>query len=307
MRKTLGTLLDLFKELHDWEAALQPRMRECLHTLYRLGRKKSLTARGHRRPGGALRAIYLSARSRKSFRYIGGRKIRLCLHIREAPINYGVISKIAHDMEHASAWISADAVRRRLNRQSATYAVTLRDLRMALANKFASQVTDADRALVLRLQGECPYLTREDAPAVLGAVVYDRLLRDLEGRISALVLQWKDQMKTLPFEPLIRWRASGPLRLTWAYVDRFYDAGGGIQVRSHDIPGGVTDLWLRQHHTDGGASGRKEILRYAAPLRTLTREYSRLLVYAGRLKARVRRTLSPEINVARPVAGAEAI
>jgi hypothetical protein len=138
-------------------------------------------------------------------------------------------------------------------------------------------------------------------------LVYDRLLQGLESDMSRLVLQWKEQMKTLPFEPLIRWRASGPLRLTWAYVDRFYDAGGGIQIRSHDIPGGVTDRWLRQHHTQGGPPARKEILRYAAPLRTLTRDYSRLVVYVGRLKARVRRALSPEMNGARPVAGAAAI
>ena len=114
-------------------------------------------------------------------------------------------------------------------------------------------------------------------------------------------------MQSLPFEPMIRWRASGALRLSWAYVERFHDSLGQLQVRSNDIPGGITDRWLRRNYPDGGASRRKHILSYTVPLRRRARAYSDLLVYVGGLKARVRRAASEAMNGVRPVAGAEAI
>lgn len=307
MRKTLSSVLQLFRELRDLQNDLEKEMKECLQTFYGLGRKKALCARGHRRPGGDVRAIYLAARCKKSFVYVKGRKIRLHLHIKNGPINDGIIRKIAHDMENATAWRSADADRRELNRRSASYAFALRDLRLALANKFASRATEADRALAYRVMAEHPYLTRQDNDAVLGASTYDRLLQGLERDISQTVLRWKEAMKDVPFEPMVRWRSTGPLRVSWAYVDRFYDSRGDIQVRSHDIPGGVSDRWLRKNSLAGGASRRKEILGYAVTLRRLTGDYSRLLVYVGRLKARVRRALFQGVSGGRPVAGAEAI
>src|SRR5581483_6496562 len=223
MRKTISAVLDLFRELHELQDGLDQEMQECLRTFFNLGRKKALSARGHRRPGGGIRAIYLCARSRNSFRYVGGRKIRLRLHIKEGPINDGIIRDIARDMENAPAWRSADSERRALNRRSAAYAVALRDLRFALANKFATRATDSDRATAYRLIAEHPYLTRLDDAAVLGAVVYDRRLQTLERDISQVHLQWKESMTDVPFEPMVRWRSTGPLRVSWAYVDRYYD------------------------------------------------------------------------------------
>jgi len=287
MRKTLEGILDVIRELHALQDELQPEMKACLKVFYALGRRKALTARGAKRGGGAIRAIYLAARSKHAFKSYGSRKVRLNLHIKEGPITNGVIWKIARDFAHAREWKEADAARRGLNARSRRYAFLLRDLRFALANKFLRNTTDSDRGAALRLMTGSGGLGLEDTPAVVGAVVYDRLLSELERKILGVVDRWKASMGQLPFEPLIRWRATGPLRLTWAYVDRFHDALGQHQVRSHDIPGGVTDRWLRRHHPEGGAPRRKAILAYAVELRSLGAEYSRLLVYVGRQKAKV--------------------
>jgi hypothetical protein len=291
VRKTLEGVLELFRELLVLQAEVQPGMEDCLRKIFSLGRGKSLTGRAHKRPSGRIRAIYFNARSRKSFRYHGTRKIRNCLHIKEGPINNGIIWDIARDFAHADQWREVDAERRRLNGRSRLYALLLRDLRMALANKFSGKASDSDRGVALRIITESGFLGLDDTPAIVGAVVYDRLLSGLERKILDVVDRWKAAMKDLPFEPLIRWRESGALRLTWAYVDRYHGAQGQLQVRSHDIPGGVTDRWLRTHYTEGGAPRRKAILAYAVELRSLAAAYSRLLVYVGRLKAKVHRSL----------------
>lgn len=305
MRRILQSVLDLFKELRELQSELEPEMQECLRSFYALGRKKSLCARSRKRPSGLIRQIYLIARCRKAEKQVGLRRIRLCHHI-QGRINEGLIREVAVDLSHKTEWYQADQVRVELNQRSALYASALRILRLAFSNKFGARATLADRGNVQKLLEIHPILIH-DAPGILGAVVYDRLLQDLEHRICALVLRWKGAMHIVPFEPLVRWRDSGPLRLTWAYVERFHDLEGNHQVRSTDIRGGVTDLWLRKNYSTAGSGRRKEILSYAVPLRKLTREYSRLLVYVGRLKSRVRRALLEDTSSARPAAGAEAM
>lgn len=305
MGKTLASVLKLFTDLHELQKDLEPEMQACLRTFYELGRDKGLSARARRRPSGLIRQIYLVSRSNKAFVYHGERKVRLCLHLR-GRMNDGLIRKIAVDMEHAAEWYQADAIRVDLNRRSARYAWALRVLRLALSNKFVRQVSVADRAALQLILEVRPHLVHDSA-GILGALIYDRLLRDLEHRISKIVLEWKETMGSMLFEPMIRWRSTGPLRLSWAYVERFFDSQHHPQVRSLEIPGGVTDRWLRRHLPAASPSRRKEVLRFAVPLRKLTREYSRLLVYVGRLKSRIRRALFEEINGSRPVAGAEAI
>lgn len=289
MRKTLTSVLEIFRELHELQVALQPPLKECLKTFYTLGRKKGLTARASRRADGSIRAVYLVTR-RRGRKTHGARKLRLFSHVRGA-INSGLIYKVAHDYTHLEEWQSADRARRGLNRRAAFVAFLLRDLRLALANKFSPAAAVLDRARVHEIVTQNSYLSSDDLPAMLGAVVYDRLLSDLERKILDVVDRWKTAMKSLPFEPLIRWRDTGPLRLTWAYVDRFHGAQGELQVRSHDIPGGVTDRWLRKNHPEGGAARRKAILAYAVELRSLAAAYSRLLVYVGRLRAKVHGSL----------------
>ncbi len=289
MRKTLTSVLELFRVLHERRSALQPDFKECLKIFYTLGRKKGLTARASRRADGSIRAVYLVTRRRGRLRF-GAHKLRLFSHIKGA-INSGLIYKVARDYVRVEDWTAADRTRRGLNRRAAFVAFLLRDLRLALANKFSPAAAVLDRARVHEIVTQTPYLSSDDMPAMLGAVVYDRLLSELERKILDVAERWKTAMKGLPFEPLIRWRDTGPLRLTWAYVDRYHGAQGELQVRSHDIPGGVTDRWLRARHLEGGAARRKAILAYAVELRSLATAYSRLLVYVGRLKAKVHRSL----------------
>lgn len=305
MRKTFESVLNLFIELRGLQTELESEMQECLRTFYELSRACPLSARGRKRPTGRIRQIYLVSRSRKAFKVVGHRKVRLCHHLR-GRINAGLIREVAYDLKRAPQWYQADATRLKLNRRSACYAKALRILRLSLTNKFSSKATVADRAALQLLLEAHPNLAH-DAPGLLGAVVFDRLLRELESAISQKVLMWKERMSALPFEPMIRWRQSGPLRLSWAYVDRYYDAQGAIQLRSHDVPGGISDAWLRKNYPDGGASRRKEILSYVTALRGHTRHYSSLLVYVGRLKARIRSSFIQAVTGARPVAGAEAV
>lgn len=307
IHKALQGILDVFKELQTLDLELQAELGECLKAFYKLSRDRSLNAKPARRPDGKVRAIYMVSRSDKAFRWYGNRKVRLNLHLKNGPINDGMLYDIARDFPNREAWREADRVRLDLNARAKRRALLLRNFRFALAYRFEPKATDQDRARAFRLLTECAFLRREDTSAVLGAVVYDRLLADLERKISGEVDRWKEKVRGVTFEPLIRWRASGYLRLSWAYVERFYDSKGQFQVRSQDIPGGVTDRWLRKHPPVGGATSRREILGYVTRLRTLTREYSKLLVTVGRLKAEVRRSLSEDESGARPVAGAQAI
>jgi hypothetical protein len=305
MRKPLLGVLEVFREFHAHQSELEADMQECLCTFFTLERKGRLTVRARLRPSGVIRQIYLAAKTHKAYKIIGHRKVRLS-HYLSGRLNDGLLWKIAYDLEHAPEWYAADDTRIRLNERSGRVASALRAFTLALANKFASRITLPDRSFLELILETSPELVW-NAPGILGAVVYDRLLRELEGRISQLVLRWKEAYPRHPFEPLIRWRENGHLRLAWAYVDRFYDAARNPHIRSQEIPGGVSDRWLREHHPEGGAARRKAILSYAFPLRQLTREYSRLLVYVGQLKALARRAIYQEINGARPVAGADAI
>jgi hypothetical protein len=227
---------------------------------------------------------------RRGYKKVGDRKIRLFDHVK-AGITDNLIWKVARDKIRTEGWHDAEVTRLELNARAACYGLARRDLRFALANKFGPLALDRDRLEALRIITPGGFLGLEDTSAIVGAVVYDRLLSELERKILDIVDRWKAAMKDLPFEPLIRWRESGPLRLSWAYVDRYHGAQGELQVRSHDIPGGVTDRWLRKHHPEGGAARRKEILPYAGELRAHAAAYSRLLVYVGRLKAKVHRSL----------------
>lgn len=298
MRKALKDLLAVFGELHSEREALQEEFAECLRSFYNLGRKKRLTARAWRGQDGLIHAVYLVTRQNGSITH-GPRSVGILRHLR-GRINKGVVYHIARDYSNLELWMAADAVRARLNGRSAAFNLAARDLRFALANRFSHRATQADRATAYTVTSEVPFIIREDAGAVLGAVVYDRLLSELEDRITLLIREWKKERQDLPFEPLVRWREGETLRVTWSFVERFYDSTGLLQVRSTDIPGGVTDRWLRRQPTLGSARRRKAVLRYAKALRLLLREYSGLLVWAGRIKAKVHATLHAEAARATP-------
>lgn len=302
MRKTLLGVLELFQRLAEAKRRLHAEMDACLKRIYTLARKKSVTARPKRDPDGLLRRIQFVFRS-KGKATVNGQKYPLHETLR-SPITPAFVYEVIRDYPHVEQWVALYREATTFNANHAPLAFVHRDLRAALSNKFIPWATSEDRSRASTILRSLSILLPGDEDALLGAVVYDRQLQDLERRISERVLGWKEAMRSVPFEPLIRWRAAGPLRLSWAYVERFYDSERNLQVRSHEISGGVTDRWLRPHYPGGGVAQRQEILGFATPLRKLVREYSGLLVYVGRLKGRVRRVLDGGVNGARPVAGA---
>lgn len=285
MRKALKAVLDLFGRLHQARSEVEGELAQVLRSFYALGRRKRLTARAYRATDGRIHQVYLVTRQNGKVRH-GSREVGILRHLR-GRMNPGVVYHIARDYRNVEDWMEADECRASLNASSAALNLALRDLRLALENRFTKAATQGDRALAHTVTSELDFLTRQDSQAVLGAIVFDRSLAEIEARITGLVSEWKREFPHLPFEPIVRWRKRGSLRVTWSFVQRFYDRSGLLQVRSADIPGGVTDRWLRGQPGLSSAPRRKAMLRYAKALRPLKRRYTELLLWARRLKAKV--------------------
>lgn len=301
MRRTLASMIQLFGELHTARQELQGDFTECLKEFYELGRRKPLTARAARSGDGAIRGIYLAMRLSGSIRQ-GNRTIALLKHLK-GRASRGLIYKLARDYHHVEQWLEADARRANLNARAARINLSARDLRLALANKFSHAAITEDYKTVETILRLNPWLAAGDYPAVLGAAVYDRRLAQFEDQITQLAAAWKRELPDLPFEPVVRWRAGATLRISWAFVERFYDEKGLFQFRSNEIPGGISDRWLRKQPTLGSARRRKLALRRAMALRPLVSGYSDLLVWAGRWKSKVRNTLHAPTDTVTPSTG----
>jgi hypothetical protein len=299
MRKTLDEVIGLFGELRNARQDLQGEFMECLKEFYALGRRKALTARAARSGDGAIRGVYLAMRL-SGFVRQGNRDVALLKHIK-GRVSRGLIYKVARDYIHIEKWLEADATRVELNARAAAVNLAARDLRHAFANKFSPRSAAADHAKVATIFRGHPWLTAGDYDAVLGVAVYDRRLGELENEITGLTREWKRELPDLPFEPVVRWREGGTLRLSWAFAQRFYDEKGLLQVRSTEIPGGISDRWLRKQPTLGSARRRKAALRYAMKLRPLLLRYSLLRVWAGRIKSKIRGTLHAQTETAPPL------
>jgi hypothetical protein len=297
MRKTLEELILLFGELRKARRDLQGEFRECLNEFTALGRGKPLTARAAHATDGAIRGVYLAMRLIGSVRN-GHRSILLLKHLKGS-VTPRLIHEVARDHTQVEQWLEADATRVELNARAAAVNLAARDLRLAFANKLSLRSEAVDHAKAARILRGHPWLTAGDYEAILGVAVYDRRLGELEDEITGLTREWKWQLPGLPFEPVVRWREGGTLRLTWAFVERFYDEKGLFQVGSSEIPGGISDRWLRTQPTLGSARCRKAALRYAVKLGPLLLRYSELLVWAGRLKSKIHGTLYAQTDPAR--------
>lgn len=225
---------------------------------------------------GRIRRLFWSRKTNAVRRLRTGRRVRLSDRLR-GPFKASWVYTIAHDWSHRKAYYAFEDRRRVLTALRREVVRAIRAVRLSFSLRWGPQASPADWAEArLLLQSKPSKTSAQDLRAVAGALVFCRRLRELETKIGLLVEEYRRLFRhrsQVLFEPELRTRPNGTLRLAWVRPEVVHTQDGP-RLFTHHIPGRPTDLWMRLIRLPLAA--RKEVAAYLKRLLPLQRRYSSL-------------------------------
>jgi|GEM_PF-5650439 len=299
--RTLESILDLFRGLHQADYRLQVRLRGLIQRFFQFLKStprgsyhgtRHLRLRADRDAAGRIRRISWTVRI-KATKIIAGKKTWLTRR-KPGHLQHDWIYRIAKDWARRADYDQFESERVSMNALRSQIVKSLRSLRLAFDYGWTRLcAAEEDLARAAEIVGKPDAgLASFDIRAVAGAIAYCRELRRLETEIGLHIEEYRRTFRDsveVTFEPAIRTNPNGSIRLYWGFPQRIETAQGSRTFTDY-IPGRPTDRWMRQLRIRPAT--RKEVGAFLKRLLPLEHEYAELLWFLARHRKRARQVLA---------------
>ena len=289
----------LFRGLHEADDRLQVSFRDLLNRYFRFLKSLSrgtlrgparLRMRLFRDPEGRIRMAAWTHRI-KATKVVHGRKQYLTRYL-AGPLQSGWVYHFQKDWKHHEVYKTFDAERRTLNGLRSQVVQSVRRLRLALDFGWADRAASEDFQQAVTLVARDPHLAKEDQRPLAGAMAFSGELGRLETELGLLVEEFRRTFRDrieIDFEPALRVREGGTLRLYWGFPQSVHTSAG-FRTFTDYIPGRPTDVLMRQLRIR--PETRKEVGAFIKRLRPVLTRYRRLVAFLGAHRRRVNELLA---------------
>jgi len=293
---TLASTVELLACLHKADDRLQAMMKDLKKDYYafiyeplKLNHKiaNHLLLRSDLDPDGRIRRLFWAKKTKAKRRLATGREVRLSNRLR-GPFRASWIYTMARDWARREAYYGFEDRRRALVGRRQEVVRVLRALRLSFACAWGHRASEGDLAEAARiLASRSSALSARDLRAITGMIVFCRELRTIETAIGHLVEEYRRTFLDrgeVSFEPELRTRPNGLLRLSWGHPETIHTQEGPRLFTQH-IPGRPTDLFMRALGLR--APIRREVGAFLKRLLPLQGRYRALVAFLGRHRQRI--------------------